>query len=279
LDEATPHLHLDFVPFTKGSKRGLDTRVSLKQALAAQGFTGGTRQETEWSQWVQAEKKELAKVMERHGIEWEQLGTTNKHLSVLNYEKEQRAKEVAALETKIGSQEQVINQLSERKENIKAEIEAADKKCEEITKRLAKVEKHENLINLSARRYDDEPEWQLPEPLALMSAKSYKTKVVDPFITKLKKIIRSIVAQYLELKSSVGELRCALFQSQERVNTLYERLTEAKEVNTKLKAVAHDFGILKKTIGVEKTESILSKAHEQEQAEKQRVRKRNERER
>ena len=42
MDEATPHIHIDFVPFTTGSKRGLDTRVSLKQALAAQGFKGGT---------------------------------------------------------------------------------------------------------------------------------------------------------------------------------------------------------------------------------------------
>ena len=33
MDEATPHLHIDFVPYTTGSKRGLDTRVSLKQAL------------------------------------------------------------------------------------------------------------------------------------------------------------------------------------------------------------------------------------------------------
>lgn len=33
MDEATPHLHVDFVPFTTGSKRGLDTRVSLKQAM------------------------------------------------------------------------------------------------------------------------------------------------------------------------------------------------------------------------------------------------------
>ena len=50
MDEATPHLHIDFVPFTTGSKRGLDTRVSLKQALAAQGFKGGTRGNTEWNQ-------------------------------------------------------------------------------------------------------------------------------------------------------------------------------------------------------------------------------------
>ena len=57
MDEATPHLHIDFVPFTTGSKRGLDTRVSLKQALAKQGFKGGSRGDTEWSQWVQSEKE------------------------------------------------------------------------------------------------------------------------------------------------------------------------------------------------------------------------------
>ena len=30
MDEETPHLHIDFVPFVSGSKRGLDTRVSMK---------------------------------------------------------------------------------------------------------------------------------------------------------------------------------------------------------------------------------------------------------
>ena len=75
MDEATPHIHIDFVPFITGSKRGLDTRVSLKQALAAQGFKGGTRRETEWGQWVQAEKEQLSAVMERYGFEWEHKGT------------------------------------------------------------------------------------------------------------------------------------------------------------------------------------------------------------
>lgn len=47
MDEATPHLHIDFIPFTTGSKRGLSTRVSLKQALADQGITGEGRSLTE----------------------------------------------------------------------------------------------------------------------------------------------------------------------------------------------------------------------------------------
>lgn len=104
MDEATPHLHIDFVPFTTGSKRGLDTRVSLKQALAAQGFKGGTRGDTEWSQWVQSEKEQLAAVMERYGIEWEQKGTHEKHLSVLDYKKQEREKEVAELSDEISKQ-------------------------------------------------------------------------------------------------------------------------------------------------------------------------------
>lgn len=36
--QATPHLYIDFIPFTTGSKRGLETRVSLKKALEALGF-------------------------------------------------------------------------------------------------------------------------------------------------------------------------------------------------------------------------------------------------
>lgn len=69
MDEETPHLHIDFVPYITGSKRGLDTRVSLKSALAAEGFTGGTRGATELNQWIASEKKVLATVMERYGVE------------------------------------------------------------------------------------------------------------------------------------------------------------------------------------------------------------------
>ena len=82
MDEATPHLHIDFVPFTTGSKRGLETRVSLKQALAAQGFQGGSRGDTEWNQWVRSEKDQLSLVMQRHGIEWEKKDTHEKQIAL-----------------------------------------------------------------------------------------------------------------------------------------------------------------------------------------------------
>jgi len=101
MDEATPHLHVDFVPFITGSTRGLDTRVSMKKALEAQGFKGGTREDTELNQWINSEKEALSQVMERHGIEWEKLGTHNEHLSVLDKKKEFRIQEIKELDSKL----------------------------------------------------------------------------------------------------------------------------------------------------------------------------------
>ena len=152
MDEATPHLHIDFVPFTTGSKRGLDTRVSLKQALAAQGFKGGTRGDTEWNQWVSAEKSALAFVMERHGIEWEHKGTHAKHLSVLDYKKQEREKEINALEDKLAEKKDEFRVMADRIENF-----------DNGEKSLQKLD--ESIMN--------EPEYQLPEPPAMMSARTY----------------------------------------------------------------------------------------------------------
>ena len=43
-DEATPHLHIDFIPYVTDWKgKGMDTRVSLKQALKSLGFQGGNK--------------------------------------------------------------------------------------------------------------------------------------------------------------------------------------------------------------------------------------------
>lgn len=111
MDEETPHVHIDFVPFIRNSKRGLDTRVSLKGALAEQGFKGGTRSATEWNQWMESEKQELSRVAERYGVRWKQLGTHNKHLSVLDFEKQERAKEVAKLEQTISGSKAELSHI------------------------------------------------------------------------------------------------------------------------------------------------------------------------
>ena len=139
MDEETPHIHIDFVPVITGSKRGLDTRVSLKGALAAQGFEGGTRGATEWNQWIESEKKELAAVMERYGVEWLQKGTHKKHLSVLDYEKQERAKEVAELDSQLAQSERALQTVSKMVDSQLARAEELAEMGDKFQKRNEEI--------------------------------------------------------------------------------------------------------------------------------------------
>ncbi len=113
LDEATPHIHIDFVPFATEQKRGLSTRVSLSKALEQQGFKSEGKLNTCSKLWIENEKQVLADIMKTLDIEWEWKGTHNEHLSVLDYKKKERKKEVAALENK-------LSKLSDKETKIKA---------------------------------------------------------------------------------------------------------------------------------------------------------------
>ena len=101
LDEETPHVHIDFVPFATEQKRGLSTRNSLSRALEQQGYVSEGKNVTCTKKWIEHEKEQLAEIMKSYGIEWEQLGTHEQHLDVLEYKKKMRAQEVRLLENKV----------------------------------------------------------------------------------------------------------------------------------------------------------------------------------
>lgn len=191
MDEATPHLHIDFIPFTTGSKRGLETRVSLKKALEALGFTGGRKSHTELNQWIESEKQALASIMARHAIEWEQKGTHEEHLSVLDYKKQERSKEVAALETQIGA-------LQKQTATAETMLSEKQERLDDIAPILKNTEKF-------VRKYDD-PERLLPEAGILESGKAFREKKVLPILGKLLKYARSLFRENTELKAKVQKL-------------------------------------------------------------------------
>ena len=239
MDEATPHLHIDFVPFTTGSKRGLDTRVSLKQALAAQGFKGGTRGDTEWNQWVSAEKSALAFVMERHGIEWEHKGTHEKHLSVYSYKKQEREKEMAVLDNQLAEKKDEFRVMADRIENF-----------DNGEKSLQKLD--ESIMN--------EPEYQLPEPPAMMLARTYKAKFVEPLISRFKSLISTLFARYFKALDSYHRLNITngnLYRANERLEKINDKLTEE---NTRLRAENKDYSLLRKVFGHKQIDDLLEQA-------------------
>lgn len=244
MDEATPHLHIDFVPFTTGSKRGLDTRVSLKQALAAQGFKGGSRGDTEWSQWVLSEKEQLAAVMERHGIEWEHKGTHEKHLSVLDYKKQERTKEIEQLDTKLAEKTDEYKSISER-------VRTYDKAAETLKEMETAL--------------DTAPEYQLQEPQGLMTAKTYKSRIVEPLIKKLKALVKTVLVRCFQAIDDYHRLNVTnanLYRENERLSKANEKLADE---NKNLRAENKGYKLLQKAFGSKQIDCLLEQAKQSKQ--------------
>ena len=239
MDEATPHLHIDFVPFTTGSKRGLDTRVSLKQALAAQGFKGGTRGDTEWNQWVSAEKSSLAFVMERRGIEWEHKGMHEKHLSVLDYKKQEREKEIMVLDNKLAEKQDEFRVIIDRIENF----DNGERALQNLD---------ESIMN--------EPEYQLTEPPAMMSARTYKAKFVEPLVARFKSLISTLFARYFKAVDSYHRLNITngnLYRENEMLSKINSKL---KSENENLRSEVKDYKLLRKVFGYKQIDELLEQA-------------------
>lgn len=244
MDEATPHLHIDFVPFTTGSKRGLDTRVSLKQALAAQGFKGGSRGDTEWSQWVLSEKEQLVSVMERYGIKWERKGMHEKHLSVLDYKKQQRTEEIERLENKITDKQTEFETLSKRIENF---------------------DKGTTALSQMQSALENAPEYQLSEPQGFMTAKSYKSKVAEPLIKRLKSLIKTLMVrcfQAIDDYQRLNQTNASLYRSNERLKSQNRQLTSD---NNRLREEIKDYKLLRKVFGSRQIDSLLEQARQSKQ--------------
>lgn len=191
MDEATPHLHIDFIPFTTGSKRGLSTRVSLKQALADQGIVGEGRSMTERAVWAQKQKEALAEIMLEHGIEWEQKGEHREHLSVLEYKREQRTQELAALE-------QTIERVQQQQVSIKA-VERIEAKPMPFTSKVA-VDRadYQNLVTAAQKYVVQEKQAGTLKKLL----KEAKKTIAD-----LKAKIQSLTAELSAVKAELAQYK------------------------------------------------------------------------
>lgn len=232
IDEATPHLHIDFIPFTTGSKRGLETRVSLKKALEAQGFVGKGRSDTEWNRWVEAEKEALSLIMLEHGIEWDKKGTHEKHKSVSEFKRDKLLEEVETLEDK------------------KSELETD----------ISKYKKAEDFAVATAKKLEDEV-LKLPEPPPLMSAKTYKTKYAEPFIKKLIRVIKDLARRCFRAEKAQQNSAAEISKLTDENSKLKSRVWDLNMENSKLKVQVRDFDRVKEYLGIDRVREILKTAN------------------
>lgn len=235
MDEATPHLHIDFVPYTTGSRRGIDTRVSLKQALSALGFKGGTRRETELNQWVAYEKEQLAAVMREYGIEWEKKGTHEKHLSVLDFEKKERAKEIAELDQSISDGKEILSDIQVQQLKAEQKTEQIRQEGEAIRQEVSELSETSDLLKEQAEALAEDKEKLLYDNEKLEKQQKKLQQEIEKMVQSKAVMERNIHAYDEDEKWQLpepGTLTSAKNYKDKKVLPLVERLKEVVKALT-----------------------------------------------
>ena len=286
-DEATPHLHIDFIPYVTGWKgKGMDTRVSLKQALKSLGFQGGNKHDTELNQWINHEKEVLAETAKQYGIEWEQKGTHEEHLDVYNFKKKERKKEVQALEQEkeylTAENEGLTAQIAEARADIqllKDDKEQAVKDKEEAEKRAEKAEK--DLCSLEERRERLQPVMDnvskeikeygtvktlLPEAGALERAATYRDKKIKPLFTQMKNKIAAMAVQVKELTKEVEKWKHKYQETKQVYNRVQRELDTVRQEKQQLQDVSDRYDRVVRVLGENVVEDAVQQDIQEQKA-------------
>ena len=224
LDEETPHLHLNFVPWVSGCKRGLETKTSLKAALAIRGFASEGKGNTEWNK-KQERAKEVAALEEE--LEGAQVVLELKEERIESMEKEIESKRVS-MRTEQAEAQKMLDDT--KAETQKLQLEETDLRLKNSELRL---EYSENVDKLTDKQKEIEAaqkeadKWMMISDTAKWQTEQAQIKLEEA--ERLKKELLKTVDGDDYLKEQVIELRYQNQMLREENRSLKGKLEKAYE--------------------------------------------------
>ena len=157
LDEATPHLHLDVVPYAENNKRGMKHKVSFEKAIEQMGFKPEESQVNKnvkdpliFNGFRNHSMQLLENILNEEGIERDIKNNTKKHLQPSDFKKERDAIEELKQDPEL---------IKKAKEEVKAyneEIQKMTQKTvEDNMEAVGKLDKTQNELKKSKAEYED----------------------------------------------------------------------------------------------------------------------------
>ena len=109
---------------------------------------------------------------------------------------------------------------------------------------------------------DNGREYQLEQPTALMSAKNYKEKIVDPFIKKLKQLVRAVYGKYADLKVKIRRMEFEMETISENVADLRRQIKEKDACISTLQVKADNFDKIAEYLKPEQIDEMIKAVEE-----------------
>ena len=121
----------------------------------------------------------------------------------------------------------------------------------------------------------NEPEYQLTEPPAMMSARTYKAKFVEPLVARFKSLISTLFARYFKAVDSYHRLNITngnLYRENEMLSKINSKL---KSENENLRSEVKDYKLLRKVFGNKQIDDLLERARSEKRSKQRGERFRN----
>lgn len=237
LDEATPYLHIDWIPIARDYKNCMQIRNSLDKALKQQGIDGtGGKKGNSTQNWQEQERGSLISITERYGWQYEaSLDTDRGNLTVDQYKAmvEEVDNRVNALPDQI---EKKIVPLSKGKVMVSAsDLEALEQRAK-LTQTLDTVTEHlrdyrvEKQMEVAIYVSDKKQEAELEAQKLLEAIKKKKAEVEKDATAafSMKQNLGRDLAEARNIKQQYEKL----YETQRGLNDAYKDVVAE---NTRLK--------------------------------------------
>ena len=240
MDEATPHLHLDYIPVAHGYKTGLKTRNSLTKALKEMGIDPAVSQkDNETMHWQERERQHIMELCQERGVEIEILGVDRDDYTIPEYKQAMRAKEAAEAEIEILHAEkfEIENSMASmaevREENADA-IAEQEKILEEVTH---KIESANRKISDTEKAMDQMMAAGKPVEKEIQEIRKQVTDVSlnfgkEPMVKMPKKLFEKMLRRY-RVAGTFEELNrkyeVTLAAKQNKIDKLTEKIKELEK--------------------------------------------------
>lgn len=207
MDEASPHLHIDYVPIAHGYSRGLSMRNSLDKAMKEMGFIpeNESRKNNATKLWKENERAAFGDICRSHGLEVDAERTsTRKSLSVEEYK---------------DAKDRMMSELERQKLELESSANHLTVLVDDLNNR------HDNVLNLIESEYSklDKVESDVKQQMIEFELQS----------ADIKNNINHLAEEKDALESDIDDLRADKDSLDEEINALKkekEELREEKEI-------------------------------------------------
>ena len=244
LDEATPHLHIDYIPVADGYKKGMKTRNSISKALQQMGFEKGKgRYDNEVIDWEARERDYLMDLCRERGIEVEIKGDKRDNLTLPEYK---------AVMRKVECLEAEAEKLDKQNETLEQCNESLQKRASDLHGQVQEMEVHNNELVLQAQELTEQIEEAETKEKAAQEVLAKHDLRADTF----QLISKEVAAETKNMKSTAVPV-ANLFSSEEYVkvkksdwNKILDAFNKAVSRNHLLEKYEKKISNLEKKIAV-----------------------------